>query len=97
MTDVNLEEHFLEEFSEWDKIERGAMYPIKRTHIEKFNEHMSEVLDSFPIESMVAEVSEAAAIKKVRATRSRYFACFSQSAKKDRGTKKRSTTFEGKS
>ena len=56
--DVNLEEYFLEEFSEWDKIERGVMDPSKRTHREKFNEHMNEVLDSFPIESMIAEMSE---------------------------------------
>ena len=47
--DVNLEDYFLEEFSEWDKIERGVMDPNKRTHREKFNELMNEALDSFPM------------------------------------------------
>ena len=40
------------------------MDPRKRTHREKFNEHMNEVLDSFPIESMIAEMSETTVTEK---------------------------------
>ena len=47
--DTNLEDYFQEEFSEWDKIERRIMDSNKRTHREKFNEHVNEVLDTFTL------------------------------------------------
>ena len=40
------------------------MDPKKRTRREKFNEHMNEVLDSFPIELKMANLSEATVIEK---------------------------------
>ena len=64
MIDINLEEYSKEEFSEWDNIERGVMEPNERTHREKLNEHINEVIDSFPIELMIGEMSEATVIEK---------------------------------
>ena len=40
------------------------MEPNERTHREKFNEHINEVIDSFPIELMIGEMSEATVIEK---------------------------------
>ena len=53
-----------EELSEWDKIERGVIDPNKRTHKEKFNGHMNDVLDSFPTELMMGNLSEAIVTEK---------------------------------
>ena len=36
----------------------------KRTHREKFNEHMDEVLDSFPIESTMETLNESIVTEK---------------------------------
>ena len=58
MIDAHLEECFKEEFSEWEKLERGVMDPNKRTHRENFNEHMGELLDSFPIESIMENLNK---------------------------------------
>ena len=62
--EINLEDYFKEEFSKWDKIERGVMDPNKRNHREKFNEYMNEMLDSFPIELMMANMSESTVTEK---------------------------------
>ena len=35
------------------KIERKVLDPNKRTHREKFNEHIDEILDTFLLESTV--------------------------------------------
>ena len=53
VVDVNLEEHFQEEFSGQDIIERGVLDLSTRTRREKFNENIDEVLDSFPLESTI--------------------------------------------
>ena len=62
--DTNLGEYFKEEFSKWDKIQRGVMEPNIRTHREKFNEHMDEVLHYFPTDSIMANLNEATVIEK---------------------------------
>ena len=64
MVDVNLEEYFQEVFSGWDKIERGVLDPSKITHREKFNKHMNERLDSFPLELTMQKLHASTLTKK---------------------------------
>ena len=64
MIDINLEEYFQGEFSGWDTLERGVLDPNKRTHREKFNEHMDEILDSFPLELPVQKLNISTVTKK---------------------------------
>ena len=49
VVDMNLEDYFQEEFSIQDRTERGVLDPSKRVHREKFNEHIDEMLDSYPL------------------------------------------------
>ena len=57
VVDTHLEECFQEEFSRLDKIERGDVDPNKRTHREKCNEHIDEMLDSIPLQSIAQNAS----------------------------------------
>ena len=60
---INLEAHFQEEFSVFNKIERRVLNPNKRTYIEKFNEHI-EILDSFSLELTVQKLNISTVAKK---------------------------------
>ena len=44
---MNLEDCFQEDFSGWDKIERGIPDPNERTHREKFNEQLTKHLNLY--------------------------------------------------
>ena len=46
-----LEQCFQEEFSRRDKLKRGFLDHNKITYREIFNQHMDEMVDSFPLES----------------------------------------------
>ena len=50
---INLEEYFQQEFSGWDKIERGVLDPSKGTHKNKFDEHTDEMIDPIMLESAI--------------------------------------------
>ena len=48
--DVDIEEHFQEEFSGWDDVNRAMLNPAKRSHREKFVESIVDQLYLHQIE-----------------------------------------------
>ena len=64
VVDINLEEDFQEEFSGWDKIVRRVLDPRKRPYSEKCNEHVDEMLASFPLESTMQKPNASTVTKK---------------------------------
>ena len=62
-------------------------------HKEKFNKNVNEVLDSFQIESMIAEVSEATVTEKELEQLDQDISCVLHKVRKKIEGKKRSTAF----
>ena len=48
--DVNLEEHFIEKMSEWDKTNKYIANPVWRTNREKFAEVIEDKLNTINLE-----------------------------------------------
>ena len=62
--DVNFSEYFEEEFSNWDNINRLILDPGKRTHRERFEELIEEILDTMNIENELERMRRGHASKQ---------------------------------
>ena len=55
IVDINLEEYFNKDFSQWDDIKHVMLNQSKRSHHEKFLEELENQLDYHRLERMLSE------------------------------------------
>ena len=64
MIDINLQQYFNEEFSEWDNINRCIIDPNRWSHREKFKAIVEKILDRIPIETIIEEIEQTISIRE---------------------------------